>query len=104
MVKVGDVLIRINQKRYQASPEQAHAVVEIHHQQYLLCQNETARRNRLGIGAISAEDKENAQINAAIAHGEYQEALAQVKITELNLKHSELHAARNGQVTNLRLA
>ncbi|MBF3198704.1 HlyD family secretion protein [Pseudomonas aeruginosa] len=104
VVKVGDVLMRIDQERYQANLEQARAVAETRHQQYLLRQNEAARRSRLGIGAISAEDKENAQINAAIARSEYQEALAQVKIAELNLKRSELRAARNGQVTNLRLA
>ncbi|HGP0064337.1 TPA: biotin/lipoyl-binding protein, partial [Pseudomonas aeruginosa] len=77
VVKVGDVLMRIDQERYQANLEQARAVAETRHQQYLLRQNEAARRSRLGIGAISAEDKENAQINAAIARSEYQEALAQ---------------------------
>ncbi len=85
VVKVGDVLMRIDQERYQANLEQARAVAETRHQQYLLRQNEAARRSRLGIGAISAEDKENAQINAAIARSEYQEALAQVKIAELKL-------------------
>lgn len=105
VVKVGDVLMRIDQNatrptwsRPAPSPRPVTA-------QYLLRQNEAARRSRLGIGAISAEDKENAQINAAIARSEHaQEALAQVKIAELNLKRSELRAARNGQVTNLRLA
>ena len=94
VVKVGDVLMRIDQERYQANLEQARAVAETRHQQYLLRQNEAARRSRLGIGAISAEDKENAQINAAIARSEYQEALAQVKIAELNLKRSELRCAQ----------
>lgn len=65
VVKVGDVLMRIDQERYQANLEQARAVAETRHQQYLLRQNEAARRSRLGIGAISAEDKENAQIGRA---------------------------------------
>ena len=54
VVKVGDVLMRIDQERYQANLEQARAVAETRHQQYLLRQNEAARRSRLGIGAISA--------------------------------------------------
>ncbi len=96
MVKVGDVLMRIDQERYQANLEQARAVAETRHQQYLLRQNEAARRSRrLGIGAISAEDKENAQINAAIARSEYQEALAQVKIAELQPQAQR--AARRAQ-------
>ncbi len=49
VVKVGDVLMRIDQERYQANLEQARAVAETRHQQYLLRQNEAARRSRLGM-------------------------------------------------------
>lgn len=59
MVKAGDVLMRIDQERYQASPEQAHVAAGTRHRQYLLRQNEAARRSCLDIGAISAEGKEN---------------------------------------------
>ncbi|WP_152221400.1 HlyD family secretion protein [Pseudomonas sp. SCB32] len=103
-VKAGDLIMRIDRERYAANLEQAKALAETRHQQYLLRQSEAARRNRLGIAAISAEDKETAQINAAIAKSEYDEALAQVRLAELNLTRSEMRAPRDGQVTNLRLA
>ncbi|MFV3305516.1 efflux RND transporter periplasmic adaptor subunit [Pseudomonas sp. NY15181] len=103
-VKAGDLIMRIDRERYAANLEQAKALAETRHQQYLLRQSEASRRNRLGIAAISAEDKETAQINAAIAKSEYDEALAQVRLAELNLSRSEMRAPRDGQVTNLRLA
>ncbi|AGI25515.1 efflux RND transporter periplasmic adaptor subunit [Pseudomonas sp. MT3] len=103
-VKAGDLIMRIDRERYAANLEQAKAQAETRHQQYLLRQSEASRRNRLGIAAISAEDKETAQINAAIAKSEYDEALAQVRLAELNLTRSEMRAPRDGQVTNLRLA
>lgn len=103
-VKAGDLIMRIDHERYAANLEQARALAETRHQQYLLRQSEASRRNRLGIAAISAEDKETAQINAAIARSEYDQALAQVRLAELNLTRSEMRAPRDGQVTNLRLA
>ncbi|WP_371233909.1 efflux RND transporter periplasmic adaptor subunit [Pseudomonas sp. QE6] len=103
-VKAGDLIMRIDRERYAANLEQARALAETRHQQYLLRQSEASRRNRLGIAAISAEDKETAQINAAIAKSEYDQALAQVRLAELNLTRSEMRAPRDGQVTNLRLA
>ncbi|WP_370600951.1 biotin/lipoyl-binding protein [Pseudomonas nitroreducens] len=103
-VKAGDLIMRIDRERYAANLEQAKALAETRHQQYLLRQSEASRRNRLGIAAISAEDKETAQINAAIAKSEYDQALAQLRLAELNLTRSEMRAPRDGQVTNLRLA
>lgn len=103
-VKAGDLIMRIDRERYAANLEQARALAETRHQQYLLRQSEASRRNRLGIAAISAEDKETAQINAAIAKSEYDQALAQLRLAELNLTRSEMRAPRDGQVTNLRLA
>ncbi|MFR0688750.1 efflux RND transporter periplasmic adaptor subunit [Enterobacterales bacterium AE_CKDN230030158-1A_HGKHYDSX7] len=103
-VKAGDLIMRIDHERYAANLEQAKAVAETRHQQYLLRLSEASRRSKLGIAAISAEDKETSQINAAIAKSEYDEAQAQVRLAQLNLTRSELRAPRDGQVTNLRLA
>ncbi|VVO17278.1 HlyD family secretion protein [Pseudomonas fluorescens] len=102
-VKAGDLLMRIDRDRYQANLNYAKAVAQTHHQQFLQRSNESLRRSKLGLTAISAEDKETAQLNASIAGSQYQEALAQVKLAELNLSRSDVRAPRNGQVTNLRL-
>ncbi len=103
-VKAGDLLMSIDRERYQAALDKARALAETRRQQLNLRQHEASRRAHLGPQAISAELRENAQINAEIARAEFQEAQAEVKLAELNLKRSEVRAPRSGQVTNLHLA
>ena len=67
-------------------------------------EHEASRRAQLGSQAISAELRENAQINAEMARSEYREAQADLRIAQLNLARSEVRAPRDGQITNLRLA
>ena len=103
-VKAGDLLMSIDRDRYQAAVEKAKAVVDIRRQQLSLREHEASRRSRLGAQAISAELLENAQINAEMARSEYHEAQADLRVAELNLARSEVHAPRDGQITNLVLA
>lgn len=103
-VKAGDLLMSIDRDRYQAAVEKARAVVDIRRQQLSLREHEASRRSRLGAQAISAELLENAQINAEMARSEYREAQADLRVAELNLARSEVHAPRDGQITNLVLA
>ena len=103
-VKAGDLLLSIDRERYQAALEKARAVVQTRQQQLSLREHEASRRAALGPQAISAELRENAQINAGIARGELRQAEADAKIAEINLARSQVHAPRSGHVTNLRLA
>lgn len=103
-VKAGDLLMSIDRERFQAAFDQAKAVAETRAQQVRLREREAARRTALGPDAISAELRENAQINAAIARGELDEAKALLQVAQINLQRSEVRAPRNGHVTNLRLA
>ncbi|RIA31676.1 RND family efflux transporter MFP subunit [Ectopseudomonas oleovorans] len=103
-VKAGDLLMSIDRDRYQAAVEKAKAMVDIRRQQLSLREHEASRRSRLGAQAISAELLENAQINAEMARSEYREAQADLRVAELNLARSEVHAPRDGQITNLVLA
>lgn len=103
-VKAGDLLMTIDRDRYQAALEKAQAVVDIRKQQLSLREHEASRRARLGSQAISAELRENAQINAEMARSEFREAQADLRIAQLNLARSEVRAPRDGQVTNLVLA
>jgi len=103
-VKTGDVLMSIDRERFQAAFEQASAVAETRAQQLHLREREAARRTALGPEAISAELRDNAQINAAIARGELHEAQAQLQVAKINLARSEVRAPRSGHITNLRLA
>ncbi|AUM68643.1 MULTISPECIES: HlyD family secretion protein [Pseudomonas] len=103
-VKAGDVLLSIDRERFEAALEKARAVVQTRQQQLSLREHEASRRAALGPQAISAELRENAQINAGIARGELREAQAEAKVAELNLARSQVLAPRNGHITNLRLA
>ena len=103
-VKAGDLLLSIDRDRFEAALEKAQAVVQTRQQQLNLREREASRRASLGPQAISAELRENAQINAGIARGELREAQAEVKAAEINLARSQVHAPRNGHITNLRLA
>ncbi|MNN15134.1 p-hydroxybenzoic acid efflux pump subunit AaeA [compost metagenome] len=103
-VKAGDLLMSIDRERFQAAFDQASAVTETRAQQLRLREREAARRTALGPEAISAELRENAQINAAIARGELHEAEAQLQVARINLARSEVRAPRSGHITNLRLA
>ena len=103
-VKAGDLLMSIDRERYQAALDKARALAETRRQQLNLRQHEASRRVHLGPQAISAELRENAQINAEIARAEFQQAEAEVKLAELNLARSKVRAPRAGQITNLHLA
>lgn len=103
-VQAGDLLMSIDRERYQAALDKARALAETRRQQLNLRQHEASRRVHLGPQAISAELRENAQINAEIARAEFQQAEAEVRLAELNLARSEVRAPRAGQITNLHLA
>ena len=103
-VKAGDLLMSIDKDRFEAALEKANAVAETRKQQLRLREHEASRRAALGPQAISAELRENAQINAAVARGELRQALAEVKVAALNLARSQVKAPRDGHITNLRLA
>jgi RND family efflux transporter MFP subunit len=103
-VKAGDLLLSIDRDRFEAALEKAQAVVQTRQQQLNLREHEASRRAALGPQAISAELRENAQINAGIARGELREAQAEAKVAQLNLTRSQVRAPRNGHITNLRLA
>ncbi|MDD2057850.1 HlyD family secretion protein [Pseudomonas sp. GD03860] len=103
-VKAGDLLMSIDRDRFEAALEKANAVAETRQHQLRLREHEASRRLALGPQAISAELRENAQINAAVARGQLREAQAEVAEAAINLARSQVKAPRDGHITNLRLA
>ncbi|MEG1041147.1 MAG: HlyD family secretion protein [Pseudomonas sp.] len=103
-VKAGELLMSIDRDRFEAALDKANAVAETRQQQLRLREHEASRRAALGPQAISAELRENAQINAAVARGELRQAQADVKAAAINLARSQVKAPRDGHITNLRLA
>lgn len=103
-VTAGDLLLTIDRDRFEAALQSARAVAETQQQKVKQSEHEAQRRTILGAGAVSAELLENAQIDAKIAQGQLNEALADVRLAEINLARSVMHAPRSGHITNLRLA
>ena len=103
-VKAGELLMAIDSDRFEAALDKANAVAETRQQQLRLREHEASRRAALGPQAISAELRENAQINAAVARGELRQAQADAKVAAINLARSKVQAPRDGHITNLRLA
>ncbi len=103
-VNAGDVLLTIDRERFEAALQSARAVAETRQQKLKQSEHEAQRRITLGSGAISAELLENAKFNAKIARGELDEALADVRLAEINLARCVMRAPRSGYITNLQLA
>lgn len=101
-VAKGEVLMVIDPERYQAVLDQARAVAQVRAQELRLHEHEAERRARLG-QSISAEQRENAQIAAAISRAQLRQAEAAVRAAELDLARTQVVAPQAGQVTNLRL-
>lgn len=104
LVHQGDLVLQIDQERYQAELAHAQAVANTRQEQLRQRESEAARRERLGTSAISAEDRETAQVNVAIARSQYQEAQSDVRLAQINLDRSHVVAPREGRITNLQFA
>jgi len=104
LVHQGDLVLQIDQERYQAELAHAQAVAATRQEQLRQRESEAARRERLGTSAISAEDRETAQVNVAIARSQYREAQSDVRLAQINLDRSHVVAPREGRITNLQFA
>jgi RND family efflux transporter MFP subunit len=103
-VKAGDLLLTIDHDRFEATLQRARAVAETQQQKLKQSEHQAQRRTTIGAGAVSAELLENAQIDAKVARAAVDEALADVRLAEIDLARSTMIAPRSGQVTNLQLA
>ncbi len=103
IVHKGDILFIIDQERYTRAVATAKANVEARKADMSIAQNNAARRAKLTTLSISPEDKQNAQLTAAAAAAEYDQAVADLSTATLNLNRTVVRAPVNGIVTNLAL-
>ena len=101
-VHKGDLLFEIDPARYELAVKQAEATAESRRQDMTLRQADARRRRNLQ-GAVSAEEREQFGITAAIAAATYDEALAAVETAKLNLRRTKVYSTVNGYATNVRL-
>ena len=102
-VKKGDVLFQIEPVDYRLALAQAQANVQSRQFDEEVAQEDSQRRQKLGVEAISAEEKETSQSSAHVAEAAYQSALAARDQAQVNLDRTTVRSPVNGYVTNLTL-
>ena len=101
LVKKGQVLFTIDQPRYQKALEEAQADVAYYQVLAQEKRQEAGRRNRLGIQAMTREEKD--QANKVLQTDLHQIAKAQATrdLAKLDLERTVIRAPADGWVTNL---
>lgn len=99
----GDVLLRIDGKRFELALEQADAAVAGAKATLAQAQRDFARYSELGKDVTSAQKIEQAQAAQDVAAASYAQAVANQGVARLNLERSEIKAPANGVITNLDL-
>ncbi len=103
-VKKGDVLVRIDPARYQFALNQAIAIAA--NRQQVLAERQFESHRRVGLlatAAISLEEKQTSDASAGEAQSDYDSAIAQRDMAQLNLDRTTIRSPVNGYVTNLHL-
>ena len=103
VVKKGDPLFRIDQKRFELALQQAKA--EVASRQATLDQNkrDLARSKTLSSVVVTAQKVEQDQQTVDVAQAALDQATADLNISKLNLERSTVIAPVNGIVTNFGL-
>ena len=102
-VKKGDVLFEIEQVDFKLALDQAEANVQSRQFDLKVQQEDAARREKLGLQAISLEERQTSQSTANVAEAAYQAAVAARDQAKVNLDRCVIRSPVNGYVTNLTL-
>ncbi|WP_133011909.1 HlyD family secretion protein [Marinomonas flavescens] len=103
-VKKGQLLFRVDQKRYQAALAESEASAENEKYMWELAKHKYERRRQLTENnAISQEDLETARINTKVAEANYKLAQAELETAKINLQRTEVYAPEAGDIINLNL-
>ncbi|AUH14862.1 p-hydroxybenzoic acid efflux pump subunit AaeA [Dickeya solani] len=100
-VKQGDVLFVIDQPRYQQALEQAQADVAYYQALADEKKRESARRQRLGVQAMSREEIEQSDNALQTTLHQLAKAQAERELAKLDLARTVVRAPADGWITNL---
>jgi multidrug resistance efflux pump len=100
-VHKGDLLLVIDQTNYKIALQLAEATVEQCQATAQNAQREAERRRKLDDLAVSTEERQTYNSNAAAAQAQYQQAVANRDQAKVNLERTEIRSQVNGWVTNL---
>lgn len=98
----GDVLFRVDRRRFEIALQQAEAAVAGHKAALDQAKRDVTRSEDLGSYA-SRQRVEQAGTAASQAEATYQQALADLDLARLNLSRSDVKASVNGVISNLSL-
>ncbi|NTS32953.1 HlyD family secretion protein [Phyllobacterium sp. BT25] len=102
IVRKGDILFKVDERRFEIALTQAEAAVEGAKATLEQASRDRKRREQLG-GVISEQQKEAAQSAEATAQASYLQATASLELARLNRERSQIKAPVNGTITNLSL-
>ena len=100
-VKKGDVLFTIDQPRFEKTLAEAEADVQYYQSLVDEKRREAARRNKLGVIAMSREAIEQSNNDLQTAEHQLAKAQASRDLAKLDLDRTVIRAPSNGWVTNL---
>jgi RND family efflux transporter MFP subunit len=100
-VHKGDLLLVIDPTNYKIALQLAEATVEQGQAMAQNAQREAERRRKLDDLAVSTEERQTYNSNAAAAQAQYQQAMANRDQAKVNLERTEIRSPVNGWVTNL---
>lgn len=104
VVKKGDVLFEIDPIDYKLALSQAEATLQSRRFDQQIAQQNSVRRQKLGLqAAVSAEEEQISQSSANVASAAYQAALSTRDQAQINLDRTVIRSPVNGYVTNLTL-
>jgi len=102
-VHKGDVLFIIEPVDYRLALAQAEASLRSRQYDRDIAREDAERRQKLGVEAVSAEERNTSRSNASVAEAAYQSALATRDQARVNLDRTTIRSPVNGYVTNLTL-
>ncbi len=102
-VKKGDILFQIDPIDYRLALIQAEATVKSRELDREIALQDAERRQKLGLEAVSTEERNTTRTTASVAEASYQSAVATRDQAKVNLDRTVIRSPVNGYVTNLTL-
>ena len=103
LVHAGDVLFTIDRSRYELALKQADAMAAGRKAKMELAQRDAKHYQSMREESISALDRDQKDFASAIATADYQQAVADRGVAQLNLERTQIKAPVDGYVSNFDL-
>jgi len=102
-VHAGDVLFTIDRERFQLALDQSKAILANRRENMEQQRRDAERLDKLSNSVIAQAEREQQESELVMAEASYRQALADLQLAKLNLERTEVHATRDGYITNLEL-